>query len=115
MQFVFTFLSYFFIGLITGVLFSPQIRMVMDNGVVPLVYDGYTIVKGQFLTLIDGASTAPKTTVSSTVEMPQKNKAVAVDQFGAEVYRDEQGLYGIDESGQVYKVLESEIDYFYNN
>ncbi len=113
MNFILTFLSYFLIGLIAGTLFSPQIRNVMDHGIVPLVHEGYSVVKEQIL---KSKGLKSNQIVSSTAEIQKKSKAIAIDSSGDEVYENENGeLYGIDESGTIYYVLDSEIDHFYEN
>ena len=112
MNFILTFLSYFFIGLIAGAIFSVQVRQVMDHGVVPIVEETYASIKEQIL---KSKGLEPTKNVESSVEMPKKNRAIGKTYDELEVFKDEEGYYIVDNSGMVLGISKDEIKEFYEN
>ncbi|MBN2675713.1 MAG: hypothetical protein JXR30_00475 [Alphaproteobacteria bacterium] len=117
MQIVLTFLAYFLLGLMTGTLFSNEVKVVMDQAVVPTVKDVYSFAKDEIVK--SKQKSKESQTISSTVEVqvsPKSNtpEPVGIDRLGYEVYQDDKGYYVIDEAGTEVPVLESEIVEFYS-
>ncbi len=112
MNFILTFLSYFLIGLVAGTIFSVQIKEVMDHGVVPIVEETYASIKGQIL---KSKGLEPTKNVSSSADMPEKNKAIGETiSDGLQVFQDEEGYYIVDQSGMVLAVSKNEIKFYEN-
>lgn len=112
MQFVFTFLSYFIIGLMTGAIFSTQILTVMDDFVVPTVQMAQNWTEEKFSDFQSKQQATHVSAETSVLSIAAEPISVGLDIHGEQVYKDDQGYYGIDSNGAVYEVLESEIKSF---